>query len=348
MLRLHSRRFVSLLALVLASSSAAAEAQSPVYHYVALDQAPLPAGIDSFSPVSISDGGRIYGELYGVPSYAGLYQNGAFTVIARGSVFVGNKAGTGGGSVPVDAVGTDEHAALFHGTQVELIPPQPGEISSVVESLSDSGTALVSSIDAAGAHHLFLYTNGGSSPVNLPASLGIPSLLDLDSQGNVSGTVLQEASATYRGFRFDPHAGALTLLSPAPPDPHSFALAPSNHDSVLGYSFDFGGKQTIGLWNKNGIFTPYFTEGTPQIPATSSSLLINDDNLVVVTRTTDHASYVMPRPNARIDLSTLVDHPPAVPDPFYFVSGINNHGDLVGSGFQGNTFLLERTSGSCL
>ncbi len=348
MLRSRPRRLVSLLALALASAGAAAEASTPAYHYVALDQGPLPAGADSFSPVSISDGGRIYGELYGAPSRAGLYQNGAFTVIAPGSVFVGNKAGTGGGSVPLDAVRTDEHAALFHGAHVELIPPQPGELSSVVESVSDSGTALVTSVDAAGARHLFLYKDGTSTPVTLPAWLGVASFLDLDNQGIVTGTVLQEASAVYRGFRFDPQTSALTILSPTPPDPHSFALAAGNHEAVLGYSFDFGGKETVGLWSKSGIFTPWFTEGTPQIPTTSNALLMNDGNLVVITATSDHASYLVPRPNQRINLAALVDHLPSVADPLYFVRAINNHGDLVGSGFEGNVFLLERAGGSCL
>ena len=87
------------------------------------------------------------------------------------------------------------------------------------------------------------------------------------------------------------------------------------------------------------MFTPYFVEGTPEIPTISNSLLFNDNNLIVITDlgTLPLTSYIVPSPGVRLDLADLVENLPPGQD-LAVIIGINNHGDMIGRG----DFLLER------
>ena len=80
MSRFHPSRFVWVLALTLGLSAVVAQAQEHRYHYVSLDQAPLPSGFTFFLPAAINDSGRVYGTAcdatFNVCNIA-FYANGA-------------------------------------------------------------------------------------------------------------------------------------------------------------------------------------------------------------------------------------------------------------------------------
>jgi hypothetical protein len=52
------------------------------------------------------------------------------------------------------------------------------------------------------------------------------------------------------------------------------------------------------VWDRTGLFTPYFVEGTPQIPTVSNTLVFNDNNVIVISNisTGERTSYIVPRP----------------------------------------------------
>lgn len=69
-----------------------------------------------------------------------------------------------------------------------------------------------------------------------------------------------------------------------------------------------------------------------------------DDGQVVPVRPLDVRKcigWVVPKAGVRLNLADLVEDLPAGVDLF-FVSDINERGDLIGFGFNSRTFLLER------
>ena len=77
-----------------------------------------------------------------------------------------NAGGTVGGFVVIDPQNFVAQGALFRGDEVELIPPQPGEVCGLVIGLNDSGTALVESDDALGRPTYVLYSKGQTTPLD--------------------------------------------------------------------------------------------------------------------------------------------------------------------------------------
>lgn len=72
-------RFGWVLALTLALWAAVGQAQELRYHYVALNEVPLPAGFVFFSSEAINASGSVYGEVFDEESFAphvAVYQNG--------------------------------------------------------------------------------------------------------------------------------------------------------------------------------------------------------------------------------------------------------------------------------
>ena len=166
-----------LLVLALSLWTATAQAQQYRYRYVSLNEIPVPPGILFFDPHAIDNGGRLYGEAYDenfVP-YVAVYAHGEVTVHSDpGLSYAVNEGGTVGGSLLVDAVNFIEQAALFRGDQVELIPRQPGEVTSFVTALSDSGLALVISFDADFNQTILLYKNGKTTPLDFGPTVTNP------------------------------------------------------------------------------------------------------------------------------------------------------------------------------
>jgi hypothetical protein len=339
MLRFHLNLFSWVLVLTLGLWAVAGQAQEFRYSYVSLDQIALPSPFTSFIPTDIQDSGRVYGtlcdNLCSVP-HIGVYKDGNLTVLPplpSGS-FSGpvNARGTVGGSILVDPVNFIVRAALFRGGQVELVPPQPGEVFAFVFALNDSDTALVESDDASFRSTFVLYSGGTATPLNFGPSITNPFFTFfgicrcINNHGIIEGIEGNGLFNGARGFRFNPRNGNAMLLNPFPGDPTetlAWGQAINQRGDVLGYSFALGAPyhERIGVWDSNGVFQTYFVENV-----SSNRLLFNDNNLIVITELFGtHISYIVPKPGVRLNLADLVVNLPLGQDLF-FISAINNHG----------------------
>jgi len=361
MSRFHTSRFSWVLALTLGLWAVLAQAQEFRYYWVSLDQVELPPGFIEFFPVAINNSGRIYGDgiecsnatCDSILSHIAVYADGAVTVLQPGNVYAANEGGAIGGSVLIDPTNYIEQAALFRGDQVELIPPQPGEVRSAVIALNDQGTALVESDDALDRRTFLLYSKGQTTPLNFGPTITSPAATGMNNQGIISGIGLNQFDEL-RGFRFDPRTGETTVLNPLPTEPRALGLGINNRGDVLGYSFVSNRLERIGVWNRKGEFQTYFVEGTPEFPTISNSLRFNDNNLIVITRVVritppferNKNSYLVPKPGVRLNLADLVENPP-LGLCLSSIGDINNRGDMIGfdgCGISSFSFLLQRIS----
>ena len=337
---------------------------TPAYHYVWLDETvPLPPGfLGGFSPSAITNGDRVYGIAFAFNesdgtfiNYVAVFEHGNLTILQEGSAGPANQGGTIGGFVLTDAENFFTQAALFRGNEVELIPRLPGEITSFVSGINDSGMALVFSVDENFNTTAALYNKGKVTPLDFGPDISPPILLEMNNQGIISGTTFIDGLG-FRGFRFDPRTGVATLLHPLPTEPHSLAMSINNRGDVLGYSLFFNdierGIERIGVWDKEGIFHTYFVEGTPEFPTISNDLKFNDNNLIVITQVSSPASesgssYLVPSPGVRLNLADLVADMPPEHGSLWGVGAINNKRNMIGSTFSPDfssfNFLLERT-----
>lgn len=317
------------------------------YHYVSLDEA-TPPGFDFLDPFKLTNRGFVFANAYACPSSCSIsiavYRRGTTTILQDGIGYTANERGTVGGSVLIDPDNFIEQAALFTRGGVERIPRLPGEYSSHVMRLTDSGIALVESVDSTTFESTFyLYKRGHVIPLDLGS--GQVSFLDVNDHGLIAGTV-SAPGLNDRAFRFDPSSGTMTLLNPLPTEPDSWGQGINRDGDVLGYSFVSGGLERIGVW-RHGSFQTYFVEGTPQFPTVSNRLLWNDKGLIVITRSrSDLNSYLVPRPGVRLRLADLADRVPV----WTAIVDVNSHGDLIGYGGPdfgsvGETFLLQRLGG---
>jgi hypothetical protein len=134
------------------------------------------------------------------------------------------------------------------------------------------------------------------------------------------------------------------LLDPLSTEQDSWGMAINSRGEVLGYSFISGGRERIGSWRRRE-FRVSFTEGTQRFPTVSNSLLWNDDNLIVITDTTDLSSYIVTSPGVRKNLANVSDNL----DPWTRITDVNECGDLIGVGGTSrnvgeHSFILERRS----
>jgi hypothetical protein len=199
-----------------------------------------------------------------------IYQNGTTTVLQEGIAYTANNKGTVGGSVVLDPINFTEQAALFKGSKVERIPPLPGEITSHVRKITDSGIALVESSDATKTT-FYLYKRCKITPLDVgPNQVAITGV---NNRGLISGIAFNLVEDNDRAFRFNPFTKDTMILNPLPTEPESWGLSINNKGEVLGYSFVAGGLERIGVWKKSGEFSTYFVEGTPEFPTISNRLL---------------------------------------------------------------------------
>ncbi|CAB3799349.1 hypothetical protein LMG28614_04946 [Paraburkholderia ultramafica] len=354
MLRLCPRRFVWVL--VLALWAVAVHAKEFVYHYVSLDAA-VPSSFLFFDPIVINDSGRVYGNLYSCGNtncdYLAItnavYAAGTLTTLQPGITYAVNNEGTVGGSVLIDPINFIEQAALFHGDSVELIPRQPGESTSHVIALNDPGTALVASSNASGQLHFVLYSHGRATPLDFGPTVTNPDPRGMNNQGIIAGIENKPLNAP-RGFRFDPRTREATLLTPLPTEPDAWGLGINDRGDVLGYSFVGGGRERVGVWDRDAQFNTYFVEGTPEFPTISNRLVFNGHNQIVISFVLApdseklKYSYLVPKPGVRLNVADLVENLPSGAN-LSFIADINNHGDMIGSGNTG-AFLLARVDAS--
>jgi hypothetical protein len=346
-------RLACLLALLWCGLSGCATergGQTPHYRFVSLDRA-LPSGFDFFSePMRVTDKRVVYLNALACTSFCvssiATVQNGVGKILYRNAQFFDvNRHGLIGGSVVVDPEPLVEQAALFKDGLIKRLPRMPGETTSWVRRVTDSGKALVSWSGEAGVPHYYLYQDGKVTPITVDGDASI-SMLEVNNAGLVSGT-LSRLFRPSRAFRLNPFSGKLTVLDPLPTEPQSWGLGINNRGDVLGYSFVGSGRERIGVW-RGTRFTTYFVEGTPEFPTISDRLLWNERGEIVITETSesggDPNSYLVPRPGVRLRLADITDR---LPFFWTLIADINNRGDIVGAGgpsyFEtAGTFLLER------
>jgi hypothetical protein len=216
-------------------------------------------------------------------------------------------------------------ATLFSTRGIKPIPPLSNdELASVVVRFTDSRIALVASSDT--DFNLTNYLTRRGNVQLLDFGPDFPRHLDLNDRGRISGTLRRPNGD--RAFRYVPSAGEPTVLDPLPTEPHSWAQAINRRGDVLGYSFEFGGVERIGVW-RGTRFRTHFVEGIPDFPTISNRLLWNEGGLIVITDTAvnDPNSYLVPRPGVRLKLADLTRQPL----PFWTnILAINENGDMVG------------------
>lgn len=349
-------RFGWILAVVLNVWALGVHAQEPRYRYVSLDQTELPTGFTVFYPSAIQDSGRVYGSICdtaqcNVTRFAYVADGKAAVLLSvpPGS-FTGpvNARGTIGASIQVDLVNGIYQAALVQGGQIELVPPQPGEVLAFVIALNDNGTALIQSYNASGGSIYVLFRGGNATPINFGPNITNPffsfigTCRCINNNEIIEGT---EGPGLYngaRGFRFDTRNGNATILDPFPGDPTetlAWGQAINQAGLVLGYSFVSGTPyhERIGVWGNNGVFYTYFVETID-----SSQLLFNDNNLIVITEVSGSpVSYIVPQPGVRLNLADVVVNLP-VGQNLASITGLNNGGDMIGFSSTGANFLLQR------
>lgn len=225
-----------------------------------------------------------------------------------------NESGTFGGSVITDFENFFGQAALFDGNELQLIPRLLGEIHSEVLKINDPGAALIFSLDENFNGRLALYWNGQVTPLDFGADIPFVSPTGMNNQGIIVG--ITSDGLHDRGFRFDPRISQATLLEPLPTEQHSWAVGINNRGGILGYSFEFGAIERIGVWDAAGKFHTYFVEGIPEFPTISNRLRFNDNNMIVITVVTNPPSefgnsYLVPKPGIRLNVADLVTDMPA-------------------------------------
>ena len=350
MLRSYNFRLVWMLFLILGLWSVAAHAER--YRYNSLNH--LTADNLSFSPVDIDDKGRVYGTVrYSDSDYTdskiGVYAHGKMKILEAdyfGFANVANNRGTVGGGIYYERpLSFSTQAALFHGDQFELVPFKPGDFSSAVVALNDRGTAVVRSNTSEFPSVTFsLYYKGKSHLLDLEPGASVQFI---NNRGIIAGTTTAGFGRDNYSFRFDPVKNKLTLLNPILTDASTLVQGIDSGGDVLGYSYITDATERIGVWNRKGIFTPYFIEGTKRYPTLSNRLRFNDKHLIVISDiySPDNEigrSYLIPKPGVRWNLAHLVDGMPEGRQ-LSSILEINNQGDMIGLDYSnGEYFLLER------
>lgn len=327
--------------------------RQPTYRYMAVDNVVQPQFL-FIALAALTNRGSLYGtafELSGetIKTYVAAVDGGKVRLLQEGYATAANEGGTVGGWVITDPENSRGQAALFRGSEVEMIPRAPGEIHSEVLVLNDRGTAVVVSQGENDRRSAFLYSNGQLAPLDFGPQIRSVGLISINNEDVISGTTFVDGLGG-RGFRLDTRTGVTTLLEPQGTETHSWALDINNRGDILGYSFIAGATERIGVWDPLGRFHVYFVEGTPEFPTISNRLHFNDNNQIVITHVSNPPdersnSYLVTKPGQRLNLAEQVTDRPAE-EELWWVQGINNYGDVFGLTSAYSSFLLKRTSAS--
>lgn len=310
----------------------------------------------------LTDNRKIYGaaiecgdvECTTIFPHVATYDKGVLTVsqsvIQAAAV---NNHGTVSGSVTIDPENFITQAALFRNDTVKLLIPLPDEINGNALTLNDQGTVLLQSDSLEGTSYAF-FKKGHTTLLNFDSRLFGLSRLHINDKEVVAGTgSLFTPPQTFldRAFRYNPKTDTTTILNPLPGETNSWGTDLDDQGNVLGYSFNFGSLERIGVWDKKGQFKTYFVEGTPEFPTLSNNVLFNNQGLIVITSVSNPPaeralSYVVPKPGKRLNLADLIVNLPAGHSRQFIIRDMNNRGDLFGFDKQGYV-LLKRIDGYC-
>lgn len=326
--------------------------KTPRYKYIGLD-AFVPSGFfPSFFSISITEGGRVFGWIFDETSftpYVSVYENGIITPLAAGFAYSGSRNGIVGGAVLLDISTFQQQAAIYRGNNVELIPALAGQTSSFVRLVNDGGTALVEWTPQIGDDQFALYENGKLTPVNFDQDILFAFPVAMNNNGIIAGFGIV-AGNIFRGFRHDTKTGETMLLNPLPSDHDVFIGGINERGDIVGISIVFTGIEHIGVWHREGDFSTYFTEGTPENPAVGFGTKINDLNLIIVSDIEQFSTpnpndiFLVPAPGLQMSMNALTGGVPPDLGTFPDVIGVNNRGKIIGtSQFGSINYLLEPT-----
>jgi hypothetical protein len=317
---------------------AAAAVHANHFRYRQIDITSPPRNTDDWFPRGLSDQGEVIGQAtdcnedFTVCTQFAVKRrlNGQFTVLEEG--FVTNDVNSRG-----DSGGCTTHPVNFEGQAgivrvdgtLELIPPLPGEMSSCVIKLSDSGVAFVASTDPDFVTSVYILDRGRRRPFTVENSV----VNDINDRAEIAGIQFNNPN---RAYRFDARRQTTTFLQPVPPDPQSWGFAINREGEVLGTSFDFDATiQRIGKWNTRNRFETSIIAGTdnPAFPVIVNNLNWNENGLIVLSNIEDGNAYLVPARGVLLNLADLVKNGPA--PTFVQVIAVNLRGDIVASANEG-------------
>jgi hypothetical protein len=327
-----------------ASDDSAAAINAKQLRYKQVDITAGPTNVDGWFPRGLTAQGEVIGQAFDCNEDFSVCRqfvlkrrsNGQFTVLAEDFLVNDvNSRGDSGGCTLVPGVGEGQAGVVSANGRLELIPPLPGEMSSCVSRVSDSGVAFVTSTDPNFVTSVYILDHGRIRPFPV---LNVD-VADINDTAQVAGTQFDDPN---RAYRFDARTQTTTLLQPVAPDPVSFGFAINRQGEVLGTSFDFYGiVQRIGKWNRRNEFETSLIGGSsnPAFPVIANSVTWNEQGLIVVSATSDGNTYLVPSPGVRLNLADLVKNANA-PSSLQVIA-VNNHADIVGAA-ESSAFLFIR------
>jgi len=329
-----------------ASDDSAAAINAKQLRYKQVNITAGPANVDGWFPRGLTPQGEVIGQAFDCNDDFSVCRqfvlkrrsNGQFTVLAEDFLVNDvNSRGDSGGCTQIPGVGEGQAGVVSANGRLELIPPLPGEMSSCVSRVSDSGVAFVTSTDPNFVTSVYVFDHGRRRPfpvVNVDVQ-------DINDHAELAGTQFDDP---IRAYRFDARTQTTTLLQPVPPSPVSSGAAINRQGEVLGTSFDFDGViQRIGKWNRKNAFETFLVggSGNPAFPVIANSVTWNEQGLIVVSATSDENTYLVPSPGVRLNLATLVKNPPAA--SALQVIAVNDRADIVAASLaDGSAFLFRR------
>jgi hypothetical protein len=310
------------------------------FRYTQVNITAGPLNQDGWFPRGLSEDGEVIGQAFDcnedfticTQDVVKRRRNGQFSVLEE-DFFVGdvNNRGDAGGCT--SEPGFENQAGIVRENgKLELIPRLPGEVSSCVSNVSDSGVAFVASSDENFVVSVYVFDRGRI----LPFPVLDVTVVDINDKAQLTGT---QFTPDVRAYRFDARTQTTTLLQPVPPDPASTSFDINRQGEVLGTSFDFDGTiQRIGKWNRQNEFETSLV-ATPDFIA--NSVTWNERGLIVLSATSDEHTYLLPSPGVLINFSELVKNPPVA--SALQVIAMNQRADIVAfSQADGSVFLYRR------
>jgi hypothetical protein len=329
-----------------ASDERTAELSAKRLRYRQVNITAAPPSHDGWFPRGLTEDGEVIGQAFDCnEDFTECSQdvlkrrhNGQFTVLEE-DFFANdvNSRGDAGGCTFSPVTFEGQAGIVRENGRLELIPPLPGEMSSCVSKVSDSGVAFVASTDANFVTTVYVLDRGRIRPFPVLDT----TVEDINDKAEIAGI---QFTPEQRAYRFDSRAQTTTLLEPVPPDPVSWGFGINQKGEVLGFSFDFEGVvQRIGKWNRRNEFETFLLGGSdnPEFPTIANGVIWNEPGLIVVSATSDGNTYLVPSPGVRLNLAELVRNGPAASE--LQAIAVNKRADIVAASLaDGSAYLFRR------